>query len=95
MNTWKIVQSMSNDDGLYCTFLNGDSLSCLGNHYTFGASADSAYEYMLKQWILNSEDTVRRSRFCCAKLCGAVSGTTQQVLFMQVDMRRCALCIAS
>ncbi|GIL55013.1 hypothetical protein Vafri_10677 [Volvox africanus] len=58
MVPWSKLLAMQNMDGLYCTFLNGDSLSCHGNHYTFGASADSAYEYMLKQWILNRNDTM-------------------------------------
>lgn len=49
---WKQLRNMHNTDGLYCTMLAGDNLGCNGNHYTFGASADSAYEYMLKQWIL-------------------------------------------
>lgn len=56
---WKQLRNMHNTDGLYCTMLAGDNLGCNGNHYTFGASADSAYEYMLKQWILTGgKDTV-------------------------------------
>ncbi len=60
MKTWPIIKSMPSMDGLYCTMLNADMLSCNGNHYTFGASADSTYEYMLKQWVLtNGTDEVR------------------------------------
>ncbi len=56
---WKHLRDMHNTDGLYCTMLSGDNLGCNGNHYTFGAAADSAYEYMLKQWILTGgKDTV-------------------------------------
>ncbi|KXZ54812.1 hypothetical protein GPECTOR_4g883 [Gonium pectorale] len=59
MVTWYQLAQMNNMDGLYCTNLNGDSLTCNGNHFTFGAAADSAYEYMLKQWILtNGSDTI-------------------------------------
>eukprot|EP00198_Chlamydomonas_reinhardtii_P010757 XP_001700094.1 alpha-1,2-mannosidase [Chlamydomonas reinhardtii] len=54
MKTWPIIKSMPSMDGLYCTMLNADLLSCNGNHYTFGASADSTYEYMLKQWVLTN-----------------------------------------
>ena len=61
MKTWPIIKSMPSMDGLYCTMLNADLLSCNGNHYTFGASADSTYEYMLKQWVLtNGTDEVGR-----------------------------------
>ena len=56
---WDRLGSMPSTDGLYCTMLYGDSMSCNGNHFTFGAAADSAYEYMLKQWILtNGTDKV-------------------------------------
>ncbi|EFJ41245.1 alpha-1,2-mannosidase [Volvox carteri f. nagariensis] len=58
MIPWQKLTSMQDLDGLYCTFLNGDSLGCSGNHYTMGASADSAYEYMLKQWIMNKNDSM-------------------------------------
>lgn len=51
---WDRLGSMPNSEGLYCTMLYGDSMSCNGNHYTFGAAADSTYEYMLKQWILTN-----------------------------------------
>ncbi|KAG2434808.1 hypothetical protein HXX76_007693 [Chlamydomonas incerta] len=54
MKTWPIIKSMPSMDGLYCTMLNADMLSCNGNHYTFGAAADSTYEYMLKQWVLTN-----------------------------------------
>lgn len=56
---WYELMNAPSADGLYCTFLNGENLQCNGNHFTFGASADSTYEYMLKQWILsNGTDTV-------------------------------------
>ncbi|KAG2490849.1 hypothetical protein HYH03_010767 [Edaphochlamys debaryana] len=54
MKTWQVLAQLPNTDGLMCTMLNGDSLTCNGNHYTFGAAADSTYEYMLKQWILTN-----------------------------------------
>ena len=56
---WHELLLAPSADGLYCTMLSGESLGCNGNHFTFGASADSTYEYMLKQWILsNGTDTV-------------------------------------
>ncbi|KAJ9518878.1 hypothetical protein QJQ45_026275 [Haematococcus lacustris] len=51
---WYALLQLKDGDGLYCTNFQGDSLSCSGNHYTMGAAADSAYEYMLKQWILSA-----------------------------------------
>ena len=57
---WYSIAFFADTDGLYCTQMDGFNFRCSGNHYTFGSMADSAYEYMLKQWVLsNGEDEVR------------------------------------
>lgn len=57
---WYSIAFFPDTDGLYCTQMDGLNFRCNGNHYTFGSMADSAYEYMLKQWVLsNGEDEVR------------------------------------
>jgi hypothetical protein len=59
MLTWYQIMQMPTIDGLYCTGFNADSLACTDSKYGFGAAADSAYEYMLKQWVLSKgEDKV-------------------------------------
>jgi hypothetical protein len=60
MLTWYQIQQMPNIDGLYCTGFNADNMACTDSKYGFGAAADSAYEYMLKQWVLSAgQDKVR------------------------------------
>ena len=57
---WYNLALLENTDGLFCMGFDGNSMKCGGNHYTWGAAADSAYEYMLKQWVLsNGQDEVR------------------------------------
>ena len=34
---------------------NADGMFCDSHTYGFGASADSAYEYMLKQWLMSGK----------------------------------------
>ncbi len=56
---WYNLLTLDNTDGLYCTYFDGDTFRCSGNDYTFGAAADSMYEYMLKQWVMtNGADEV-------------------------------------
>jgi hypothetical protein len=55
MLAWERLRESRDLDGLYCTMLGGDGLTCNGNHYTFGSAADSAYEYMLK-WVGLADD---------------------------------------
>jgi hypothetical protein len=56
---WYSIAFFPDTDGLYCTQMDGLYFRCNGHHYTFGSMADSAYEYMLKQWVLsNGEDEV-------------------------------------
>lgn len=61
MRFWKRVTSLGDCDGLYCVWFDAESMSCVGSdqEISFGASADSFYEYMLKQWIMTGkQDTV-------------------------------------
>ncbi len=61
---WYNLLTLDNTDGLYCTSFDADNFRCYGNHYTFGAAADSMYEYMLKQWVMtNGTDEVRTRGF--------------------------------
>lgn len=54
-----VAGRVPNVDGLLCTDFIGDDLQCTKLFYTFGAMADSFYEYTLKQWILSKgQDTV-------------------------------------
>ena len=58
---WYDLMLLENTDGLFCMGFDGNSLRCQMHHYTWGSAADSAYEYMLKQWVLtNGEDKVRK-----------------------------------
>lgn len=52
---WYTLLNMDNTDGLYCTMMDASRSPpvCNGHHYTLGSMADSAYEYMLKQWVLS------------------------------------------
>ena len=49
---WYNLVLLENTDGLFCMGFDGNGMHCGGNHYTWGSAADSAYEYMLKQWVL-------------------------------------------
>lgn len=54
-----VAGRLSSAGGLLCTDFLGDDLQCIKLFYTFGAMADSFYEYTLKQWILSrGQDTV-------------------------------------
>ncbi|GAX82024.1 hypothetical protein CEUSTIGMA_g9452.t1 [Chlamydomonas eustigma] len=50
---WYQLSLLENTDGLYCVGFDGTNVHCSGNHYSWGSAADSAYEYMLKQWVLS------------------------------------------
>lgn len=57
---WYDLLLLENTDGLFCMGFDGNSMRCQNNHYSWGSAADSAYEYMLKQWVLtDGEDKVR------------------------------------
>ena len=57
---WYNLVLLENTDGLFCMGFDGNGMHCNGNHYTWGSAADSAYEYMLKQWVLtDGKDQVR------------------------------------
>lgn len=47
-----VLQSVEPSDSLYPMFLNPDSGSWTSQSITFGARADSLYEYLLKQYLL-------------------------------------------
>jgi mannosyl-oligosaccharide alpha-1,2-mannosidase len=70
---WYQLSLLENTDGLYCVGFDGASIHCAGNRYSWGSAADSAYEYMLKQWVLSAgQDEVRDlDHFCqeCKILC--------------------------
>ena len=60
---WYQLMMMEDVDGLYCTSFDGDNARCSGYMLTMGSCADSAYEYMLKQWVMtHGTDEVRTRR---------------------------------
>lgn len=60
-----VASRLPSVDGLLCTDFMGDDLQCTKLFYTFGAMADSFYEYTLKQWILSKgQDTVGAGQGC-------------------------------
>lgn len=60
-----VASRLPSVDGLFCTDFMGDDLQCTTLFYTFGAMADSFYEYTLKQWILSrGQDTVGAGQGC-------------------------------
>ncbi|GFR50049.1 hypothetical protein Agub_g12100 [Astrephomene gubernaculifera] len=54
----------------------GERLSCRSQHYGFGPAADSAYEYMLKQWILSNG----RDGVCLDMYTAALRGMRRHLL---------------
>eukprot|EP00798_Chlamydomonas_sp_ICE-L_P014757 gene14757-20806_t len=76
MTFWYNLYNLAETDGLYCTMFDADAFTCLGNKYSFGSSADSMYEYMLKQWVL----TDRKDEVCVDHYKYAVGGMRKHLL---------------
>ena len=57
----KLVQKLNHPKGLYPTFINPNTGTWSSPKLTFGALADSFYEYLVKQWLLTgkTEDWLR------------------------------------
>lgn len=51
----KLVQGLPHPKGLYPTFINPNSGTWSSPKLTFGALADSFYEYLVKQWLLTGK----------------------------------------
>lgn len=53
MAGWYALAGAANYSGLYCSGLTTARAACQQARLTLGSAADSAYEYMLKQWALS------------------------------------------
>jgi len=51
----KLVQKLHHPKGLYPTFINPNTGTWSSPKLTFGALADSFYEYLVKQWLLTGK----------------------------------------
>jgi len=51
----KLVQGLNHPKGLYPTFINPNTGTWSSPKLTFGALADSFYEYLVKQWLLTGK----------------------------------------
>ena len=51
----KLVQKLNHPKGLYPTFINPNTGTWSSPKLTFGALADSFYEYLVKQWLLTGK----------------------------------------
>ncbi|KAG1661849.1 hypothetical protein FOA52_011616 [Chlamydomonas sp. UWO 241] len=61
---WHQVAALEQCDGLYCTAIDVShaEVRCLSPDMSLGAAQDSAYEYMLKQWVMSGRQDVRMRR---------------------------------
>lgn len=66
MKFWHVLASHSSYDGLYCMGIDTANADCTDPKISIGASADSMYEYMLKQWLLSG-----KKQEVCVVYCGA------------------------
>eukprot|EP00798_Chlamydomonas_sp_ICE-L_P007455 gene7455-595_t len=57
LHFWEKLPLLESCDGLYCTWFDAEMMVCTDvmGEYSFGASSDSLYEYMLKQWLLSGK----------------------------------------
>lgn len=60
----RLLQSLEKPKGLYPTFINPQTGRWASQKFTFGALADSFYEYLIKQWLItNKKEAYLRKMF--------------------------------
>jgi len=65
----RLVEGLEKPHGLFPTFINPVSGRWSSQKFTFGALADSFYEYLVKQWLItNKQETYLRKMFDDAML---------------------------
>jgi len=74
----QLLHDIQLDNGLWNTEINIDSGKSVNNHVTVGGMADSAYEYLLKQYLLTGRSDPKRLDMHLK----AVNGIIRNLLFL-------------